>query len=152
SKPDQLVHIVQTNIDLDQKLDAATRESLLNELAQLSLPLERRDSKPQPESVQLTLWRGAPAAVYFNHDLDFRRRMENIAASAGSYFFFGFVDFRKGGGTERDPYNSVAMLAPDGRVISQYDKIHLVPFGEYIPYERVFFFVDKISTEAGNFK
>ena len=69
-------------------------------------------------------------------------------------FYSGFVDFRphSKGGSERDPYNSVAMLSPDGRVISQYDKIHLVPFGEYIPYEKLFFFVDKISTEAGNFK
>jgi apolipoprotein N-acyltransferase len=43
------------------------------------------------------------------------------------------------------------MLSPDGRAISQYDKVHLVPFGEYIPYQKLFFFVDKISTEAGNF-
>jgi len=30
--------------------------------------------------------------------------------------------------------------------------VHLVPFGEYIPYPGLFFFIDKISTEAGNFK
>ena len=152
SNPDQLVHIVQTNIDLDEKLDGAGREALLNDLAQLSLPLER--SKPQSKLVQVVLWPETPAAFYFNHDPDFRRRMEDIATSAGSYFFFGFVDFRKSqsGSTKRDPYNSVAMLAPDGRMISQYDKIHLVPFGEYVPYENLFFFVDKISTEAGNFK
>ena len=53
---------------------------------------------------------------------------------------------------ERDPYNSVAMLSPEGRALSQYDKVHLVPFGEYIPYQNFFFFVDKISTEAGNFR
>jgi apolipoprotein N-acyltransferase len=154
TKPAQLVHIVQPNIELDEKLDGARREALLSELAQLSLPLER--PKPQSRLVQLVLWPETPAAFYFNHDPDFRRRMESIATSTGSYFFFGFVDFRKSqsGRTERerDPYNSVAMLAPDGRTISQYDKIHLVPFGEYVPYESLFFFVDKISTEAGNFK
>ncbi len=78
----------------------------------------------------------------------------DIATSAGAYFFLGFVDFRprSSGNAERDPYNSVAMLSPDGRAISQYDKVHLVPFGEYIPYQSLFFFVDKISTEAGNFR
>ena len=153
-KPAHLVRIVQTNIDLDQKLDAATRASLLDELAQLSIPSEQREFNPQSESVRLILWPETPAAFYFNHDRDFRRRMENIARSAGAYFFFGFVDFqpRSNGGAERDPYNSVAMLSPDGLAISQYNKIHLVPFGEYIPYEQLFFFVDKISTEAGNFK
>ncbi|HEU0004941.1 MAG TPA: apolipoprotein N-acyltransferase [Terriglobia bacterium] len=153
-EPTHLVRIVQTNIDLDQKLDAAARASLLDELAQLSIPSEPTESNPQSNSVRLILWPETPAAFYFNHDRDFRRRMENVAASSGAYFLFGFVDFRphSKGGSERDPYNSVAMLSPDGRTISQYDKIHLVPFGEYIPYEQLFFFVEKISTEAGNFK
>lgn len=153
-EPAHLVHIVQTNIDLDQKLDAATKALLLDELAQLSIPSEQGESNPQSASVRLILWPETPAAFYFNHDRDFRRRMEDVATSSGSYFLFGFVDFRphSNGGSEQDPYNSVAVLSPDGRAISQYDKIHLVPFGEYIPYERLFFFVDKISTEAGNFK
>ena len=153
-EPAHLVRIVQTNIDLDQKLDAAARASLLDELAQLSIPSEQGESDPQSDSVRLILWPETPAAFYFNHDRDFRRRMESIATSAGAYFLFGFVDFRprSNGDAERDPYNSVAMLSPDGQGISQYDKIHLVPFGEYIPYKSLFFFVDKVSTEAGNFK
>ena len=111
-------------------------------------------SSAQSDSVRLILWPETPAAFYFNHDPEFRRRMESIATSAGAYFFLGFVDFRprSSGSAERDPYNSVAMLSPDGRAISQYDKVHLVPFGEYIPYQSLFFFVDKISTEAGNFR
>ena len=154
SKSAHLVRIVQTNIDLDQKLDAVTKASLLDELAELSVPSEPRELSAQSDSVRLILWPETPAAFYFNHDPEFRRRMESIATSAGAYFFLGFVDFRSrsGGNAERDPYNSVAMLSPDGQAISQYDKVHLVPFGEYIPYQNLFFFVDKISTEAGNFR
>jgi len=44
------------------------------------------------------------------------------------------------------------LLSPKGDVVAQYDKIHLVPFGEYIPFGSLFSFVEKISTEAGNFK
>ena len=153
-KPVDPVRIVQTNIDLDQKWDTVTKSSLLDELAKLSVPSEPRQGNTPSDSVHLILWPETPAAFYFNHDPDFRRRMQNIATAAGAYFFFGFVDFRprSGGNAERDPYNSVAMLSPDGRAISQYDKVHLVPFGEYIPYQSLFFFVDKISTEAGNFR
>jgi apolipoprotein N-acyltransferase len=153
-KPTHLVRTIQTNIGLDQKLDAVTKSSLLDELAELSIPSEPRELNAQPDSVRLILWPETPAAFYFNHDPEFRRRMESIATSAGAYFFLGFVDFRprSSGHAERDPYNSVAMLSPDGRAISQYDKVHLVPFGEYIPYQSLFFFVDKISTEAGNFR
>ncbi|MGH9428578.1 MAG: apolipoprotein N-acyltransferase [Terriglobia bacterium] len=154
STPAHRVRIVQTNIDLDQKLDAATKASLLDELAQLSVPSEQPELNPQSKSALLILWPETPAAFYFNHDPDFRRCMESIATSTGGYFLFGFVDFRPRAPNDprRDPYNSVAMLSPAGQAISQYDKIHLVPFGEYIPYEQLFFFVDKISTEAGNFK
>ena len=153
-QPTHLVRIVQTNIDLDQKLDAVTRSSLLDELAKLSTPSEPRQGNTRSDSIHLILWPETPAAFYFNHDPEFRRRMENIATAADAYFFLGFVDFRRrpSGDAERDPYNSVAMLSPDGQAISQYDKVHLVPFGEYIPYQSLFFFVDKISTEAGNFR
>jgi apolipoprotein N-acyltransferase len=152
-KGTHLVRIVQTNIDLDQKWDAVTKSSLLDELAKLSIPSEGRQIDATSDAVRLILWPETPAAFYFNHDADFRRRMQSIATATSAYFFFGFVDFRSrsAGDTERDSYNSVAMLSPDGRVISQYDKVHLVPFGEYIPYQKLFFFVDKISTEAGNF-
>ena len=154
AKPVHRVHIVQTNIDLDQKLDAANKVSLLDELAELSIPRDQQEIGAQLESVRLVLWPETPAAFYFNHDREFRSRMERIATSAGAYFLFGFVDFRprSDDSGEKDPYNSVAVLSPTGRTISQYDKIHLVPFGEYIPYAQLFFFVDKISTEAGNFK
>ena len=126
----------------------------MDELAKLSVPSEPGQGTTRSDSIQLILWPETPAAFYFNHDPDFRRRMQNVATAAGAYFFFGFVDFRPSanGAARQDPYNSVAMLAPDGRAISQYDKVHLVPFGEYIPYQTLFFFVDKISTEAGNFK
>jgi apolipoprotein N-acyltransferase len=153
-KATHLVRIVQTNIDLDQKPDAVAKSSLLDELAKLSIPSEEPKIDATPDGVRLVLWPETPAAFYFNHDHEFRRRMESIATSARAYFFLGFVDFRRspGGETEKDPYNSVAMISPDGRPISQYDKVHLVPFGEYIPYQNLFFFVDKISTEAGNFR
>ena len=153
-KATHLVRIVQTSIDLDQKLDAVTKSSLLDELAKLSIPSEQPQIYAGSDVLRLILWPETPAAFYFNHDAEFRRRMENIAISARAYFFLGFVDFRprSSDSADRDPYNSVAMISPDGRAISQYDKVHLVPFGEYIPYQNLFFFVDKISTEAGNFR
>ena len=153
-EPAHLVRIVQTNIDLDQKWDAVTKSSLLDELAKLSVPSEPRQRNAPSDSVRLILWPETPAAFYFNHDADFRRRMQSIATAAGAYFFFGFVDFRprSGGDTERDPYNSVAMLSPDGRAISQYDKIHLVPFGEYIPYQNSLLLRGQDLDRSGKFQ
>jgi apolipoprotein N-acyltransferase len=48
-------------------------------------------------------------------------------------------------------YNAVRLLGPQGLSGPSYRKIHLVPFGEYVPLPRIFFFVRQISSEIGAF-
>ncbi|HEX5234236.1 MAG TPA: apolipoprotein N-acyltransferase [Silvibacterium sp.] len=47
-------------------------------------------------------------------------------------------------------YNSAVVTAPDGAALGRYDKIHLVPFGEYIPYRNVFFFAHQLTAQLAD--
>lgn len=46
-------------------------------------------------------------------------------------------------------YNSVTLVRPDGSAAGEYSKYHLVPFGEYVPLQDVFPFIDKVVRRYG---
>ncbi len=74
-----------------------------------------------------------------------RRDLEALAA-AGCPVLFNSTEERAEG-----YYNSVLLLDRKG-IVGSYDKRHLVPFGEYVPLARVFFFLDKIARNAGAYR
>lgn len=47
-------------------------------------------------------------------------------------------------------YNSAVVTGPDGAALGRYDKIHLVPFGEYIPYRNFFFFAHQLTAQLAD--
>ena len=97
----------------------------------------------------LIVWPEDPAPFYFNRDPVFRGAMEVMAKEAHAYVVAGTITF-EGEGNSR-PKNSAVILAPDGRELLQYDKIHLVPFGEYVPWWAFPGKVGKITSQVGDF-
>jgi apolipoprotein N-acyltransferase len=126
--------VVQPNIDPDTQWSGAEREAAEDRLSLLSRAL------PSP----LVIWPELPAPLYFYDDPQFRSAAINIARH-GSYFLFGTVAYTR----EHQPLNSAVLLKPDGSEVGRYDKIDLVPFGEFVP--GVFSFVSRITQEAGDF-
>jgi apolipoprotein N-acyltransferase len=49
-------------------------------------------------------------------------------------------------------FNSAALVSPSGQWTARYDKVHLVPFGEYLPFPRLFAFAGGLTKEVGQFE
>lgn len=135
------VRIVQSNIDIDFPWGGKEGESLLRELTALSM-------KPSPTRPRLIVWPEVPAPFYLNDDPAFRSVIERIAQRSRSFVLLGYVD-RIG----ESASNSAGLVSPAGQVVSRYDKIQLVPFGEYVPLsEWVSGLVGKMTRQVGDFK
>jgi apolipoprotein N-acyltransferase len=97
----------------------------------------------------LIIWAENPAPFYFTRDPVFRNAVERMARQAGAYVVVNTV-VPVGAGYSKIT-NSAVVLDPQGREILQYDKMHLVPFGEYVPAWAFPNEIGKITNEAGNF-
>jgi apolipoprotein N-acyltransferase len=137
------VRMVQANISLNQSWDDVETIQLLDQLRALSLQAGAADVAGAP---RLLVWPETPAPFSLSQDPVFRRRVESIAVSSQSYFLLNNLDT-----IGSAPANSAALLDPAGKVVSRYDKIRLVPFGEYVPMKDLLFFAGKLVEQVGDF-
>ena len=70
-----------------------------------------------------------------------------------SYIIAGTLGIEHAGDPIRQPdiYNSASVIAPNGAWTARYDKIHLVPFGEFVPFEKLFSFASGLTHAVGTF-
>jgi apolipoprotein N-acyltransferase len=125
------------------------------DMAQLEqLSLRRSPGAQQPD---LLVWPEAPAPFSFQ-DPHFGPYISGLAAEFQHPVIVGIIDWkpivesgRGGPRTGLVPYNSAAMLNSIGQKAFTYDKIHLVPFGEYEPFPLIHQVVTSVSEEVGGF-
>ena len=112
-----------------------------------SLPIQNPKSKIQ--NPPLLVWAENPAPFYFTRDPVFRNTMQNMARQTHAIVILNTIIPVDAEG--KAITNSAIVLDPQGREVSRYDKIHLVPFGEYVPGWALPGLVGKITSEVGNF-
>jgi len=138
------ISVVQGNIEQDRKWEPTFQQEVLAEYENLSR--EALSSSPF-----LLVWPETAVPFYFGYDTPNTDNLLQFQKEIGSYLLFGSV-MVKGRVRERSELtNSVILLDREGKKSFTYDKIHLVPFGEYVPLRSILFFVDKLVAGIGDY-
>jgi len=131
----------------------ADHKADMQELVQLSLRPSASGQAPD-----LLIWPEAPAPFSFS-DPHFGPFISNVSQEFHHAVVVGIIEWKPETqivrGVPRNgfgPYNSAAMLNEFGQPVFFYDKMHLVPFGEYEPFPLIHQVVTSVSEEVGGFR
>jgi apolipoprotein N-acyltransferase len=144
--PRFVAHLVQTNFAQSYEYPPNWMElhaGDLDQLEQISIDAARR-------TPGLVVWPESPAPFSLQ-DADFAARARKIAQESGVDFLVGAEDWKRDAAGKWLATNSAILLNPSGQRLFTYDKIHLVPFGEYVPLRRWLTFTGKLTADLGDF-
>lgn len=113
------------------------------------ITLSDRASRNRPD---LVVWPETAVPFYFFYDTTLTDRILDTVRRVGCFFLIGAPTYtyeRDNGHV--DIFNSALLIDPEGRVSGEYDKVHLVPFGEYVPLRKWLPFVGKIVSQLEDF-
>ena len=129
------VRIVQPDIDLSEKWDEGVRERIFATLIELSA----RPPAPGQARPQLIVWPETSVPFLFSDRPDALEAIGGMLQE-GQMLLAGIVREERAPGPEGRLryYNTVAAIDDGGRIVAAVDKVHLVPFGEYIPFSGLF--------------
>ncbi len=143
--PSPKIAIVQGNIDQTVKWDPAFQLSTTQKYIALS-------KSAKPSNPDLIVWPETAAPFYFLHNAGPTEMVIKGVRETGTSFLIGSPSFIRQDDKQADFFNSAFLIDPNGNVAGKYDKVHLVPFGEYVPFQKWFPFIGKIVEEVGDFK
>jgi apolipoprotein N-acyltransferase len=135
--------LVQSNISETEQWTAESIDRAKRQ--QVALSLKAALSEPQ-QPPSLIIWPEVPAPFYYFDDEVFRGYINGLARATNAYVLVGIVAHTPSG----QPLNSAVLVSPDAIAVSRYDKVNLVPFGEFVPWP-LGLVAEKISTEVGDF-
>ena len=137
------IALIQGNIPQDVKWSPAFREQTVDTYVRLT-----RDAAKG--GVDLIVWPESAVPFFFQDEPLQAERIRSLVREMNAYLLFGSPahELRNGKSTF---LNSAFLLSPQGETIGRADKLHLVPFGEYVPLGSILTFINKIVVGIGDF-
>ena len=138
------VGLVQGNIDQSIKWDESFQMETLRIYERLSLKVA--EQKPE-----LIIWPETATPFFFQDAKEYQPVVLALPGKTHAFLLFGSPSYQFERGRVNH-YNSAYLVSTSGEITGKYDKIHLVPFGEYIPLSNLLFFIGSLGEGIGNFK
>jgi apolipoprotein N-acyltransferase len=145
-KPAAVVVAVQPDVPMDPVESMAETAALIERHYSLSESGLRGRSE-LADVPRVVIWPESPMNFRYAGDTQFRELVANFAAKNHTSILFNSQEPAPANGT----YNSAVMVNEEGRLVAQYDKIRLLPFGEYVPLPRWLPGVSSIPAMVGDF-
>jgi apolipoprotein N-acyltransferase len=134
------VALVQGNVAGEIKWSGRHQGEILAGFLDLSGQAARREPRPV-----LIIWPETATGSYLRKQLDQALAVTAFTSRSGIPVFAGFADYGWDSAGKPHYYNSAGLFAPGGAVGPAYAKRHLVPFGERMPFERLFPWLSRIE-------
>jgi apolipoprotein N-acyltransferase len=144
---DRVAHLVQTNFPVSNGYPSDWMQSHAADMDQL----EQISIGAAQKAPGVVVWPEVPAPFSLQ-DANFLARARSIARGASNGFLVGVIDFKPLGRGQVGANNSAVLLDANGAQDFIYDKIHLVPFSEYVPWRKWLFFANDLTGLIGDFQ
>ena len=143
SSPKIRVALAQGNIEQHLKWNKLYQQPTMELYKKLTL----QAAKEKPE---LIVWPEATTPFYYGLDPIGTKYVQDLVRTSGTPLLFGSPYKKKVEGKEL-VYNRAFLISNQGETIDVYDKMHLVPFGEFVPFRQALFFIEKMVEIIGDF-
>ncbi|MEO5936440.1 MAG: apolipoprotein N-acyltransferase [Terriglobales bacterium] len=148
-----VARLVQQNVPISHSAWTADQfDQTIAALSELSRqPKQGEPPKNWSAAPRLIIWPESPAPFYVN-DPKLNTWLGTLATDQNAYVLAGSLGLRNpADGGDYDIFNSAVLVAPSGAFLARYDKVHLVPFGEYVPFQELLFFAKNLTKQVGTF-
>ncbi|MGH9140232.1 MAG: apolipoprotein N-acyltransferase, partial [Vicinamibacterales bacterium] len=139
------VGLIQGNVEQDEKTQVGRAAAIFRDYLTMTRQAIR-------EGAAFVIWPESSTPFRFEDDPAAAAQIRTLARQAQVPILFGSDQFVRGAnGAPTTFYNSAFLVRPDGTTGGVYRKMHLVPFGEYVPAKKLFFFAAPLVQAVSDF-
>jgi apolipoprotein N-acyltransferase len=136
------IGLIQGNVSQEEKWNRDRASGVLQTYIDLSRQVAGQGAR-------LILWPESALPFFFEEETLVSDAVRRLAAETRTYLLFGSDQLERGQPSRY--FNSAFLIDPAGTVAAVYRKVHLVPFGEYVPIKKLLFFAGPLVQSVSDF-